>query len=173
MVSKMPNVIWTKGTFVDTVKEWQKLWFYITEPRDATWAAASEFKSGAPMRLTSWMEKGPNWSSSDELIALQTRIQRIVEKNIKLVHVIQVMLVCLILPCQSRTCPLWEFDPEKHQTLVRLFGTTHKDAWKLLFKGDEKPPAIDSDRGHDLAHPANAVGPSRLKAYPLLSCSRR
>ena len=60
MVSKLPNVTLPKGTFVETVKEWQKLWFYIIEPRDATWAAASEFKSGAPMRLTSWMEKGPN-----------------------------------------------------------------------------------------------------------------
>ena len=53
MVSKMPNVTWPKGTFVETVKEWQKLWFYITEPHDTTWAAAPEFKSGAPMRLTS------------------------------------------------------------------------------------------------------------------------
>ena len=127
MVRKMPNVTWPKGTFVETVKEWQKLWFYITEPHDATWAAAPEFKSGAPMRLTSWMEKGPNWSSSDELIALQTRIQSMVDKNIKLVNVIQVMLVRRILPCQSRTCPLWEFDPAKHQTLERLFGTTHED----------------------------------------------
>ena len=86
---------------------------------------------------------------------------------------IQVMLVRRILPCQSRTSPLWEFDPEKHQTLVRLFGTTHKDAWKLLFKGDEKPPAIDSDRGHDLAHPASAASPSHLKAYSLPAFSRR
>ena len=53
MVSKMPNVTWPKGTFVETVKEWPKLWFYITEPRDATWVAAPEFKSGAPMWLTS------------------------------------------------------------------------------------------------------------------------
>ena len=88
MVSKMPNVSLPKGTFVEAVKEWQKLWFYITEPRDATWSAASEFKSGAPMRLTSWIEKGPNWSSSDELIVLQTRIQSMVDKNIKLVDVI-------------------------------------------------------------------------------------
>ena len=35
MVSKMPNVTWPKGTFVETIKEWQKLWFYITELRDA------------------------------------------------------------------------------------------------------------------------------------------
>ena len=88
MVSKMPNITWPTGTFVETVKEWQKQWFYITEPRGATWAAAPEFKAGAPMRLTSWTEKGPNCSVSDELIVLQTRIQSMVDKNIKLVDVI-------------------------------------------------------------------------------------
>ena len=108
-----------------------------------------------------------------ELIALQTRIQSMVDKNIKLVNVIQVMLVRRILPYQSQTCPLWEFDPEKHQTLERLFGTTHEDIWKLIFKGNETPSETDEDRGHDLARPANAVSPLCLKAYPLLACSRR
>ena len=55
MVSKMPNVPWPKGTIVETVKGWQKLWFYVTEPRDTTWAAAPEFQSRAPMWLTSWL----------------------------------------------------------------------------------------------------------------------
>ena len=63
------------------------------------------------------LEKGLNWSSSDELIVLQTRIQSMVDKNIKLVNVIQVMLFRRILRCQSRTCNLWEFDLAKHQTL--------------------------------------------------------
>jgi len=53
MVSKLPNVTWPKGTFVETVKGWQQEWFYVTEPRDSTWAASPEFKSGPPMRLTS------------------------------------------------------------------------------------------------------------------------
>ena len=79
------------------------------------------------MRLTSWTEKGPNWSASDELIALKTHIQSMVDKNIKLVNVIQVMLVRRILPCQRRSFPLWEFDPEKHQTLGGLFGPTQED----------------------------------------------
>ena len=35
MVSKLTNVSWPKGTFMETVKEWQKQWFYITEPRGA------------------------------------------------------------------------------------------------------------------------------------------
>jgi len=51
---------------------------------------APEFMSGAPMRLTSWLEKGLNWSSLDELTVLQTRIQSLVDKNMKLVNVIQV-----------------------------------------------------------------------------------
>ena len=52
MVSKMSNVPWPKGTYVETVKGWQKKWFYVTEPSDTTWAGPPEFKSGAPMRLT-------------------------------------------------------------------------------------------------------------------------
>ena len=32
MVSKMPNVTWLEGSFVETIKGWQSGWFYITEP---------------------------------------------------------------------------------------------------------------------------------------------
>ena len=53
MVSKMPKVVWPTGTFNDSVKEWQQQWFYITEPRGKKWAAAPEFRSVAPLRLTS------------------------------------------------------------------------------------------------------------------------
>ena len=80
-----------------------------------------------------------------------------VTKNVKLVDVIQVMLVRRILPCQCRSHPLWEFNPKKHQTLVRLFETTHEDPWKLLFKGNEKPTAVDSDHGHDAKHLTSKV----------------
>ena len=79
------------------------------------------------MRLTSWPEKGLDWSSSEGLTALQTRIRSMVDKNIKLDNVIQVMLIHRILPCQRGTCDLWEFDPTKHQTLLEFFGTTHED----------------------------------------------
>ena len=85
---------------METVKEWQRQWFYITEPRGTTWAAATEFRPGAPMRLTSWVEKSPDWCSPDELIVLQTCVQSMVTKNVKLVDVIRVMLVRWILPCQ-------------------------------------------------------------------------
>ena len=79
------------------------------------------------------------------------------DKNIKLVNVIQVMLVHRILPCQRRTCHLWEYDPAKHQTLLQFFGSTHEDIWKVLFKSNEPWPDTAEDRGHDLAHPASPV----------------
>ena len=69
MVGKMPNVTWPEGTFAETVKG-QSGWFYITEPRNTSWAAAPEFRSGVPMWLTSWKEKGLDWGSSVELTGL-------------------------------------------------------------------------------------------------------
>ena len=128
MVGKMPNVTWLKGSFVETIKGWQSGWFYITEPRDPKWAAAPEFRSGIPMQLTSWKEKGLLWGSSEELTGLQSCLQTLVNKKLKLVNVIQVMLVRRILPCQQRDFSLWEFDPAQHQTLSGLFDTTYKEA---------------------------------------------
>ena len=116
MVSKMPNVTWPIGTFVETIKGWQQQWYYITEPLDASWAAAPEFQSGAPMRLTSWLEKGLDWASSDELTALHTRIKSMVDKNIKLINVIQVMLFRQILPCKR----------DKEKTGKKLHGSQCK-----------------------------------------------
>ena len=74
MVGKMPNVTWLEGTYVDTIKGWQSVWFYITELHDTNWVAALEFRSGNPMRLTSWKEKGLSWGSSVELTVLETYI---------------------------------------------------------------------------------------------------
>lgn len=157
MVSKMPKVIWPKGTFNDSVKEWQQQWFYITELRGKKWAAAPEFRSGAPLRLTSWPMKGLNWSSSDELSLLQTRVQSVVDKDIKLVDVVQVMLVRLVLPCQRRACTLWEFDPTKHQTLREFYDSSHEDIWKVLFKSGKSCPDSAEDRGYQLSHSASPV----------------
>ena len=63
------------------------------------------------MQLTSWKEKGLLWGSSEELTGLQSCLQTLVNKKLKLVNVIQVMLVRRILPCQQRAFNLWEFDP--------------------------------------------------------------
>ena len=68
-------------------------------------------------------------------------------KKIKLINVVQVMLFRRILPCQQRAFNLWEFDLAQHQTLSELFDTTHKDVWKVLFKGAEVPPSLTEDHG--------------------------
>ena len=128
------------------------------------WAAAPEFLSGAPLRLTVWPKKGLGWSSSDELSALQTRVKDMEDKNIKLANVVQVMLVRRILPCQHRACNLWEFDPAKHQTPRELFGSSHKDIWKVLFKSGKSWPDSAEDRGYQLSRPASSV--SHHTFYP-------
>ena len=157
MVGKMPNITWLEGTFVDTIKGWQSGSLYITEPRDTNWVAAPEFRSGIPMRLTSWKEKGLSWGSPVELTGLQTCIKNMMSKKIKLVNVVQVMLLHQILPCQRRAFNLWEFDPAKHQTLQELYDTTHKDVWRVLFKGAEVPPSLTEDRGLSAKRRANPV----------------
>ena len=98
------------------------------------------------MRLTSWQEKGLIWGSLDEITGLQTCVHNMITKKIKLVNVIQVMLIRRILPCQGRTCYLWEYDPAEHQTLRGLFGTTHEGIWKALFKAGETPPPTMENR---------------------------
>ena len=106
MVGRMPNITWLEGSFAETIKGWQSGWFYITEPRDAEWAAAPEFRSDIPTRLTSWKESGRTWGDSEELTGLQTCVKSMKDKNIKLVNMIQVMLVRRILPCQKRAVNL-------------------------------------------------------------------
>ena len=71
------------------------------------------------------------------------------------------------------TPDLWEFDPDKHQTLIEFFGTTHGDIWKMLFEANETWPATTEDPGHDLAHPASSLSFSHFKVYPLLAYSRK
>ena len=80
-----------------------------------------------------------------------------ITRKIKLVDVMQVMLIRRILPCQRRTYYLWEFDSAKHQTLLKLFGTTHEDIWKVLFKASETPPPSTKDRGLNLKRQAHPV----------------
>ena len=100
MVGKMPNVTWLEGAFVETIKGWQSGWFYVTEPRDPEWAAAPEFRSGIPMRLTSSKRKGLPWGEPVELTGLQNCVKNMISKKIKLVNMVQVMLFRWILPCQ-------------------------------------------------------------------------
>ena len=157
MVGKMPNITWLDGSFSETVKGWQSGWFYITEPRDTNWVAAPEFRSGILMRLTSWKESGRTWGDSEELIGLQACIQKLVDKKLKLVNVVQVMLIRRILPCQRRGFNMWEFDPAQHQTLNRLFDTMYEDVWRVLFKSAVAPASATEDRGFSLERPADEV----------------
>ena len=92
-----------------------------------------------------------------ELTGLQTCVQNLVSKKLKLVNVVQVMLIRRILPCQQRDFNLWEFDPAQHQTLSRLLDTTYEDAWKMLFKGAEAPASATEDRGFSTQRHASAV----------------
>ena len=97
----------------------------------------------------SWKEK--------EVTGLQTCIRSLVNKPIRLVNIIQVMLVRRILPCQHRDFNLWKFDSAQHQTLSRLFDTTYEDAWKILFKGAEAPASASEDHGYSPQHHTSEV----------------
>ena len=105
------------------------------------------------------------WGSSVELDGLQKCIRNMTSKKLKLVNIVQVMLFRRILPCQQRDFNLWEFDPAQHQTLHELFDTTHKDIWKVLFKGAEVPPSLTEDRGLSAKRPTNPVSFVHLVGY--------
>ena len=105
----------------------------------------------------SWKETGLSWGDEKEVTGLQTCIQSLVNKPIRLVNVIQVMLVRRILPCRQQDFNLWEFNPAQHQTLSRLFDTTYEDVWKGLTKGAEAPTSAFEDRGFSSQHPAGEV----------------
>ena len=104
---------------------------------------------------------GLSWGNPEEVTGLQTCVQNLVDMKVKLVNVVQVMLFHRILPCQRRAFNLWEFDPAQHQTLSRLFDTTHEDAWKVLFKGCLEG-AIQGHRGS----PSHYRGSRNLREAP-------
>ena len=84
------------------------------------------------------------------------------DKKLKLVNVVQVMLIRQILPCQRWGFNMWEFDPAQHQTLKGLFDTMYEDVWKVLFKGVEAPASATEDRGFSLERLADEVSDSVL-----------
>ena len=120
------------------------------------------------MQLASWKEMGMSWGKKGELTGLQTCVQTLVDKKLKLVNVVQVMLIRRILPCQQRAFNLWEFDPARHRTLSRLFDTTYEDAWKVLFKDAVAPASATEDRGFSAQRHALAV--SRLFPFTGYQC---
>ena len=90
-----------------------------------------------------------------------------VNKKLKLINVVQVMLIRRILLCQQRDFNLWEFDPAQHQTLSELFDTTHKDVWRVLFKGAKVPPSLTKDRGLSAKRPVNPISFVHLVGFLL------
>ena len=88
---------------------------------------------------------------------LQTCVQSMVDKDVKLVNVVQVMLVHLVLPCQHRACNLWEYDPAEHQTLRELYGSSHKDIWNVLFKSGKPWLGSTEDSRYQLSRSASPV----------------
>ena len=79
------------------------------------------------------------------------------DKKLKLVNVVQVMLIRRILPCQRWGFNMWEFDLAQHQTLSGLFDTTYEDVWKVLFKGAEAPASATEDCGFNSQRQAGEV----------------
>ena len=67
------------------------------------------------------------------------------------------MLVLLVLPCQHRACNLWEYDPAEYKTLWELYGSSHEDIWKVLFKSGKSWPDSAEDRGYQLSRLASPV----------------
>ena len=99
LVSKLASAVWIKGSFKESSDLWQQEWFYITEPHGSMWAAAPAFRSSPPIQLASWINKGLDWGSVEEVRTLQSRIRSLIEKDITIFNVIQVMLVRRTLPC--------------------------------------------------------------------------
>lgn len=112
IISKGIDALWPKGSFPEVSDLWQREWFYITAPRGRKWAAAPAFRSTPPPHLASWVNKGLDWGSVDDVQTLQSRIQDLIKKDISFVKGIQVMLVRRVLPCQRRSLRMWEFNPK-------------------------------------------------------------
>ena len=163
MVSKLPKVTWPEGTFVETIKVWQREWFYITELPAEGQTEIPAFTAEPPKRLVSWTKKGLDWGNPDEVKAPQKRIKSMIGQCIKLVDVIQVMLQRRNLPLQLRANPMWLYKPEDEVTVRNFFRSDLDGMWTMLFKPSKsKFPKKGEDCGLDAKY-----GPSEVKAVYL------
>ena len=117
----------------------------------------TRFQPGPPPQLASWINKGLDWGSLDEVQILQSRIRDLIKKDIDLVKVIQVMLVRRVLPCQRRPLRMWEFNPEGPRTIQCLFGTMLEGMYELVFGSRKRSPDTTEDAGLDCNHPDSPV----------------
>ena len=109
--------------------------------------APPAFRSGPPPRLASWVNKGLDWGPSKDAPLLQGRIRDLLEREIILVVVAHVMLICRILPCKRRPLRLWEFNPEGPRALQHFMGLTPAEMYKLFFGLQEMRPDLTEDAG--------------------------
>lgn len=122
------------------------------EPRGKKWAATPAFRSGPPLQLASWINKGLDWGSIDEVQTLESRIRSLIKKGIGLTNVIQVMLVHRILPCQWRPLRMWEFNSERLRTLQHFSRTMLRGMWNLFFGARKQWSDTTEDLGLDCNH---------------------
>jgi hypothetical protein len=149
MISKNQGATWFKGTFIEMVKEWQKEWFYITEPLAPGQTEVPAFLAGPPKKLKSWKEKGVAWGKPEEV---ETLIDRILwwstTGKVELADVINVMLNRRILPRQLQATLMWEQKPEDMDTINTFFRSTLAAMWSKLMKlAKDKIPMVGEDRG--------------------------
>ena len=133
------------------------LWVISTK-----WAATPAFQSGPPLQLASWINKGLDCGSIHEVETLQSRIWSLIEKDTGLINVIQVMLICRVLPCQRRPLRMWEFNPEGPRTLQHFFGMTLGGMCKLFFGTRKLWLDTTEDIGLDCHHPDTSVSTQLL-----------
>lgn len=69
-------------------------------PRGTKWVAAPAFCSGPLPQLASWINKGLDWGTVNDVPTLQSHIRDLLERDVSLVRVMQVMLVRRVLPCK-------------------------------------------------------------------------
>lgn len=146
-------MVWFEGTFIKTVKGWQREWFYITEAL-ADGQAGVEFSAGPQKKLVSWKRKGMDWGNPAEVkVLIQKIVFWIKERNIMLTDMVNVMLHRRILPLQSRATPMWAHKPEDAVSIHHFFRSTSAGIWKLLFKPSKDGfPMAGRDLGFETGH---------------------
>lgn len=141
---------------METIKEWQCEWFYITESLITGQAEVPAFWAGPPTKLISWKKKGLACGNPTEVTTLSVKIKFWTDtKKVELVDVVNVMLHRRILSLQSRAKPMWAYNPEDKATLHHFFRSSPAGMWTQLFKPSKnKFPLEGGDLGFEAAHDA-------------------
>src|SRR3954468_21597407 len=147
VISKNADAPWPEGSFQEEFSLWQREWFYITAPRGTKWVVPSAFPSGPPPQLASWVNKGLDWGSSNDVPLLQGRIRDLLESDFSLVKVTQVMLIRRTLPGKRRSLRLWEFNPEGPRALQHFRAITPVEMYKLFFGSQAMCSDLTEDAG--------------------------